>query len=599
MIHIYCVYVRPPLHNLIKMKYIKYILGISLIFSSIQFMANQKVSPTLHMTNTNLTESLEKGFDEIIRYHKDKGELHQRTERDVRFFVSYLLKQTDNTKLRLEDVIKKINYETIKSDGQYKVWPELEFWRGVDDFGSSVALNYDGGVDILDDEEPVVIGRYDNLKTPSDTERLRISKDRSSVKIDIEKYPISQIGYYEYRFNETALFYAWIAYLWQEVEGYKCGIKTKTIQNNSINTFSLNDFLDGDFSSFVESDYGEKPPRLANFFPRKLSLIELYLRATQTGYPFNPYKNYWRYFEKGNQFTEIVHYEFSTGIRTGKLLEKKSAEVNQIIKHDNSKASLKYITDFTNQMIFEGWEEKLRPIGMPTSMHPDAYDFEIWTGIHWTKEQSNILPKAALKAFEDKHGIDLPNSFFHYLRLLDGRQYNSHNMYFPINDLYTIKVKKFHTLVELNKLAATTITKDPNNLWIGELQNEKKLGIVIDTQSENYGRIVLDENGEIEICDYTFEKFAKYSQGSPTQPEIFAAEENDADFLSKRISEGWDYNTSYSYQNAVTQAAENNAHEALEILMEAGARLRHNKHREMPHTYDKKTMEILDKYQKD
>jgi hypothetical protein len=414
----------------------------------------------------------------------------------------------------------------------------------------------------------------------------------------LKKYPISLLGYYEYKFDETALFYAWISYLWQEIEGHKCGIKVRTMQNNSVAGFSLNDYLDDDFSSFMESDYGEKPPKLSRFFPRKLTLIELYLRASQTGYPFNPFKNYWRYFEKGDEFMEIVTYELSTGIRSGKKASRNLVQINQVVRHKNSELALKHITGFTNQMIFDGWEERLRPLDMPERMHENAFDFDIWTGIHWSKEQTNMLPEERVKNFEEQFKIQLPKSFFHYLRLLNGRQYNSHNMFFPIDDMYTVKVKKFFNIEELESMAKASLQKDNKHLWIGELVNEKRLGISINKESDTYGRIVLGDNGKIEVCDYSFEKFAKYAQGDPKQPEIFAAEENDAEFLRKRIKEGWDYNTRYSYQDAVTQAAENNSHEALEVLLEAGARLRGNKHRDSPYVYDEKTMEILDKYQK-
>lgn len=582
-----------------KMKYIKYILGLSLIIISSQSMANRKSINTLKMTEIELTDSLEKGFEEIINYHINKGELHQRAEIEVRSFVTYLLSQTAYTKKRLAEVIKKINYETIEPDAKYKVWPELEFWRGVDDYGSSVALNYDGGVLSLDDEASIVIGRYDNYKTPSDTESLKVSKERNAIKIDLEKYPISLLGYYEYKFNETALFYAWIGYLWQAIEGHQCGIKVKTIQNNSIATYSLNDYLEGDFSSFVEADYGDKPPRLTNFFPRKLSLIELYLRASQTSYPFNPFKNYWRYFEKGDEYMEIVTYEFTTGITSGKKALRNTAPVNQMIKHKNSGAALKHLTEFTNQMIFEGWEEKLRPLDLPAKMHKNAFDFDIWTGVNWTQEQTNRLTEQRVRNFEEQFNLQLPSSFFHYLRLLNGRQYNSYNRFFPIDDLYTVLVKKFYTIDELENVAKASLPKDSNHLWIGELENEKMLGIIIDQQSDQYGKVVLAENGTIETCDYSFAKFARYAQGDPKQPEIYAAENNDAEFLTKRIKEGWDFNKSYNYQKAVSQAAEKNSHEALEVLLEAGARLRHNNHRNSPGTYDEKTMEILDKYQKD
>ncbi len=172
------------------------------------------------MDNDNiLIENIGSGFEQIIQYHIDKGELHQKTAADAISFSKYLEAETVHTKRRLREVVEKINYETIKPETEYKIWPDMEFWRGVDDYGSSVALNYDGGVDILKGQEPVVNGRYDGYTIPSDADRLLATMLRKSIKIDLGKYPLSLLGYYEYKFNETALFYAWIGYLWQEIEG--------------------------------------------------------------------------------------------------------------------------------------------------------------------------------------------------------------------------------------------------------------------------------------------------------------------------------------------------------------------------------------------
>ncbi|MEO1513466.1 MAG: SMI1/KNR4 family protein [Bacteroidota bacterium] len=548
------------------------------------------------MMNDTTTESLQKEFEQLIQYYIDKGELHQKAEEEVRSFAKYLLGQTAYTKERLQDIIKTVNYETIKRHEDYKVWPELELWRGIGDFGSAAALNYDGDVDMLE-EENIVLGEYHDNATPSAAEQLREAKRLQAIKIDLSRYPISIHGHFEYKFNKTALFYAWMAYLWQEAEGHRCGIKVKLVENNSIAIFSLNDFLDGDFSSFADSDYGDKPARLKHFFPRKLSFSELFLRASQCSYPFNPFQNYWRYFEKGDEFKEMVTYEFQTGIRTGRKADKNSAPLSQIIEHKNSETALKHLTVFTNQMIADGWEETFRPLDMPSRMYEHAFDFEIWTGINWSNEQTNRLPKQRLKTFEDQFGIQLPSSFFHYLRLLNGRQYNSHNMYFPIDDLYTVKVKKFYTIEELEEVTKTSIQKNPALLQIGELENGNGLGLFIDPQSDAYGKVALVQEENVQSCEYSFERFARCAQSAPVQAEIFAAQENDVEFLQKRLTEGWDYTTRYNYQDAVTQAAESNAHEALELLLQAGARLRDDKHRNMPQTYDEQTMNLLDKYQ--
>ncbi len=169
------------------------------------------------------------------------------------------------------------------------------------------------------------------------------------------------------------------------------------------------------------------------------------------------------------------------------------------------------------------------------------------------------------------------------------------HMYFPVDDLYTVKVNKFFNIDELEITAKLKLVVELKYIWIGELANDYKLGLNIDKVSDNYGKIVINENGIIKTCDYSFEKSVKYSQSNPKQPEIFAAEENDVEFLSQRIKEGWNFNTNYDYQYAVNQAAEYNSHESLLVLLESGATFKYKNYREM-NRYDSKTMEILDKY---
>jgi hypothetical protein len=169
-------------------------------------------------------------------------------------------------------------------------------------------------------------------------------------------------------------------------------------------------------------------------------------------------------------------------------------------------------------------------------------------------------------------------------------------LYFPVNDLYTVHVKKFYTLNELEQVAALSLPENPEVLWIGILEGDDSLGIGLRPGSPHYGKVATGKDGSVRYHDYTFEKFARYAQSSPVQPEIWAAQENDAAFLKKRLAERWDCTTTYQYLEAVSQAAEYNAHEALEVLLQHGARLRHKSHRQMPWMYDAQTMELLDRY---
>lgn len=540
-------------------------------------------------------------FEEIIQYFIDKGEFHERVALNTRQFAKYLEEQTEETKRKLSSVIVSYNYDTIEPTtfNQTKCYPNLEFWRGVDDFGTSVGLNYGGDIDIFDNEELIVHNQYNYEEPTTDEDNLLAKKERKSIKIDIKRFPVSQLGYFNSKSIETAMYYSWLAFLWQEVDGYKCGIKVKTVQNNSIARFSLNDFLQDDFSAYMDDDYGDKPEKLKSFFPRKLSLIELFQRANQTSYPFNPYKNYWRYFEKGDSFMEIVSYDLETVVQIGKLTEQKNTELTDRKSHNDPKTLLKYLTDFTNNALLENWEEKLRPLERPQKIHKEAFDFEFWTGTGWfSNENENRLSSEAVIKFEKQNKLSLPKSLFHYLRIFNGRQNNNHNLWFPIDDLNTVQVSKFYKLDEIKLERKGIFNRKPSEfIWIGELQDNRRLGVSL--KSDSFGKVALEDKESISLCDYTFEVFTRFAQSDSVQAEIFAAEENNVEFLQQRIREGWDFNTKYGYSTAIGAAASNNSHNVLSLLLEIGARLGHNNHRSMTWEYDETTMGILDKYAKE
>jgi len=539
-------------------------------------------------------------FESIIQYFIAKGEWHERTAHDMRVFTAYLESQTSYTKAKLEEVIKKINHGTVKPDND-GCYPNLEFWRDVDDYGTTVYVEFGANDTVIDEIGAVVKGSYE-LEQATDAEKDQATRTRQSIQIDTSKFPLSQLGFSRSAGAEQIFYYAWIAYLWQEVEGHQCGLKVLTVQNNSIAKYSLNDFLVDYFSAYIDDNVEYLKFKIENVFPRKLSVVELFLRASQSGYPLNPYSNYWRYFEKGDQFSEIVTYELATGVRSGKLSEQKTAIVADIEQHVNPTAAQLHIANFSNRMIRDGWEEKLRPIGLPTRLHEKAYDFSFWTGSAWfdKKEKDNRLTRKAILAFEMAQGIKLPDALAQYLRMFNGRQNNKHLINFPVDDFYTVKVEKFYNIHELGESASVTLQDNPNYLWIGVLSNDALFGVCIQENDENYGKIALSKGGLVEQREYTFEKFAAYAQSFPVVPEIWAAQENDVEYLKKRLDEGWDYNTNRYSGSALVKAAEYNAHDTLELLLQRGATLGGKKsekgERVYRSIYDEKTVELFEKY---
>lgn len=534
-------------------------------------------------------------FEAIIQYFIDQEVLHDRAAFQTREFVAYLESQTDYTQQMLRQTIDLINYETLEPDPQTKIFPTLELFRGVDSYETRATLNYDGDVAEIDALEHLV--KDWNWGEMTDIERIAAQKKLLSHKIDTRKYPVSLLGATGDGLDQAALYYAWIAWNWQEIEGYRCSIQAATIQNNSANRYSLNDYIRDDFSMFMENHRETKPPRLDAYFPRKLSIVELFLRASQKGYPFNPFKNYWRYFEKHDTFKEFCTYDCAVGVRTGRLSERQSAVVKIQEQHPDSKSALNSLTRYTTEAIFEGWEEKLRPPGLPDKMHARAYDFNMWTGISWPEsKKENQIRVEALKSFEAKFKLVLPDAFFEFLRMFNGK-INEYNRYFPVNDLYLKKVERFYPLAELESFRNQGMENHNHLLRIAELSAGEHLWLCTDPQRADFGKLcVQTANNTFETCDYSFEKSVRYAQSHPVQAEIFAAQENDAIFLKKRLAEGWDAATSYHYLTAIEEAASHNAHEALEVLLQHGLRLRDKNFRARTYEFDEKTIEILEKY---
>lgn len=531
-------------------------------------------------------------FEEIIQYLFEKGAIHERNVYDLRAFIAQLESQNEFTRSRLLEMVQKYNYENQVPEAETECFPSLELLRGMAEFTTTSILNWDGSCD----ESDIVVVDFETADV-SDEQRIAKVAERGAVKIDLQRFPVSRLGLYEFSDYETAFYLAWLAAMWQDIDGNeRCGMKVCTIQNNSVARFSLNDFLHDDFSAFMQADYGPEPPRIGPFFSRKLTIVELFQRACQRSYPFNPYKNYWRYFEREDRFKEIVFWNNATGVREGQLSEQMTAEVGQITQHPDSRTALLYMTTYTNQAIFEGWEEKLRPIGLPEKMHEDAFHFDRWLGISWPIE--TVHTEEDIRSFEKRTGITLPSVFATFIQVLRGKV-DGYKHYYPINDLYTVRVISFYPLNELELMAELTPKEAKDWLPFAELEEGEMAAVGVQPGTPGFGKVaILRQSGQqIVPCDYTFEQFVQYAQESPVQPEIFAAQENDAEFLQKRISEGWDPGTSYRYQKAIEVAAEYNSHEALKVLLQAGERLRHPNHREITWLYDEETMRILDQSQ--
>ena len=446
-------------------------------------------------------------FEPIINHFLDTGAIHEPEASGLRCLNDFLVSETDYTKARLTEVIQLINHTNAVKSG-LGLYPVLEFIWGMGSYellltGDTLYQRF-GELKIVRHDEPEKL-------------RYKINEIQQSVKIDATSSPASLYGYSSSITNHAAMFHAWLASIWQHVDGSQCGLKVSTLQNNSNARFSLNDFLVEEISAYLGKGVGvEVAHIIKSHFHRKLSVVELFMRASQASYPCNSYSNYWRYFEKGDEFLEFVTYEFATGTRNGKLNEKIAPVVENIVQHNGPIAAQSKIAEYTELAIKEGWEEKLRPKGLPQRMHQSAFDFSYWTGVNWysgKKEEANRLKNKDILAFELRHNIRLPEALAQYLRLFNGRQANKHLMNFPIDDNNLLRVKRFHTLIEISEMATTLLKLYPQFLWIGILEDDRPLGVCVDSDDQNtFGKVVIDNNMQMQVCDYSFEVFSRYAQ---------------------------------------------------------------------------------------
>ena len=222
-------------------------------------------------------------FENILKHLIAQGELHERSVYDFRCFTEYLENQSEYTKEKLQDLVQKINHRTAEPHEKFGAHL-IELMRDLGEYGliPDTLFNLKGGPFDLSDV----------TKPQKECEKIWSEQHvavRNTIDVDITQFPVSLQKYYD-EYYEEDLFYAWLAFLWQEVEGYRCGLKVMTLEMNSTATFSLNDFAHEFFSAYTDRDQTKTPSYIEPVFHRKLSLVELFKRASLRPNYFNTYK---------------------------------------------------------------------------------------------------------------------------------------------------------------------------------------------------------------------------------------------------------------------------------------------------------------------
>lgn len=253
---------------------------------------------------------MKQDFYNIVENYKKKGLIHPKLEQNIYDAIEFYCSQNEHLKEQFAKIVQKYTFENrdnleLFTEKQYQFY--LCFFRGSGDYELYVRLNIDGGITGIDKE----FGVIDKVFQSSNT---NLAKNQQ-IQVDLEQFPISMFQYYEgiaYGII-SRIYFTWLASVWQEVGGNNNGLTTQILENNSCSSFYLNDFSWDELSNY--SEYDGKPKRIDNLFIRNLSVEEIFIRVGFKTYPVNPYKYFWRYFEKDGYFWEIACYSNQIGKR--------------------------------------------------------------------------------------------------------------------------------------------------------------------------------------------------------------------------------------------------------------------------------------------
>jgi hypothetical protein len=270
-------------------------------------------------------------FEIIINHYKKQGLLPVSAiaflERACHFWTSI----SEDTKIKLSLIRDKYTYENfIKIRDKTSNDVGLEFWKDGDDYGLTPAMReHDIDRDFL-------------LSVPN----LHGNVDYEGYEsFDDECYGVLD-----------RLFYSWISYLWQEVEGKECGIPVYTWENGSALMFCFNDFLDNQYSEFME---GEDKRINASPFTRKLSLEEIYVKAGLTHH-LRLINDVHFFLEKDRNVIYLTSHNNRTIFKENETILENITHLPTKDHHDDSQlVAIKYLIHKSNELINDNWKLKI------------------------------------------------------------------------------------------------------------------------------------------------------------------------------------------------------------------------------------------------
>ncbi len=187
-----------------------------------------------------------------IKYLVKIDQFDHQTQTDYFTFINYLDENFEKCKSKFIEVKNKYNYFNIHNYFPGAVGDvHLEFVTGTGiDTRTIVCLNNCGNV---------------------------YSDDELGVLIEEIPFAITEKIWQENYDTLERLYYAWLAFAWQEIKGYETELKVRILDAGASQLFSLNDYAWWEMSDYFH--WNETPLQVENPFKRNLGFEEIFHRT--------------------------------------------------------------------------------------------------------------------------------------------------------------------------------------------------------------------------------------------------------------------------------------------------------------------------------
>ncbi|TAE20745.1 MAG: hypothetical protein EAZ91_26115 [Cytophagales bacterium] len=519
--------------------------------------------------------------------NQQKDYLTPAQKRHVEQIEAYLQQQTPDVLAKLKTLLARFNFDNLPSlSEQEQRAASIEFWYGIGSYSMSSAVMSEEWEELYNSYPEVFFDDWQDDKAIQLEQNEHVDRNRYYHLYD----GCRETLYYR---NIEILLHSWFAHLWQQAGGHLCGLRSVTVQNNSVRTFDL-------IACHWEENVQDWQPAKAGVavpypFNRPLNKLEI---ETRVGLLFGySAANQWYYFEKDDEFLEIGVCHAEIGKRRGKLSERRTKPLHFLAESTNINQDVAKALD---KAILDGFEQKLRPPNMPQRLTDTSYvvrDVSLVNSLPRFWEQDVL-------AFEQAFQCKLPNSFIGFLRIHNGGVTPNDKVAFPLSQTNWQTLQYFFGLGQNETLGLTA----RNQILLGDIpsshiafgQDMSANLLLLRTAADQTDEVVYwDSKRKVsKVLTPTFEEFGdSFFDSYFIDDEVtFFAKKNDSAQLLQKIKDGWPVDSvDKEGQTALKTAINANAHDVIRALLMNGASTEDLPHH-WPQWIDAQTNQLLAEY---